>query len=102
VHIVDLEAKDDESRLALLDAAADNGLFDALIVWSATLTSRCQRFLAGINFRPVATWSPLQGHPCLLVRTTEETRLADDWRLYGVSLTELENWDMRMIYSMAG
>ena len=102
VHIVDLEAKDDESKLALLEAASDSHLFDSIVVWSATLPRPCQELLATLEFAPMETSTALQGHPRLLVRATDEAQLPDDWCLHGVRLTNITNWDMRMIYSMAG
>ena len=100
VHIVDLEANDENSKLALLEAAAAGDLFDGPVVWSATLSKPCKDFLASIKYDAVA--SAFQGHPCLLVRATDDTRLEDEWQLRGIRLTDMSNWDMRMIYTMAG
>jgi hypothetical protein len=102
VHIVDLEARDDESRIALIEAASASNLFDSIVVWSATLPTSCRELLATLEFAPMAPSTALQGHPCMLVRITDDALLMDTWHLQGVSLTDLENWDMRMLYSMSG
>ena len=102
VHIVDLEARDENSKLALLEAAAARDFFDVLVVWSVTLSKPCKDFLASIKYDALTTSSALQGHPSMLVRATDDARLDEEWRLRGMSLTDMTNWDMRMIYSMSG
>ena len=102
VHIVDLEARDETSKLALLEAAAAGDFFDVLVVWSVTLSKPCKDFLTSIKYDSVTTSSELQGHPAMLVRATDDARLHDEWSLRGMRLTDMTNWDMRMIYSMAG
>jgi GNAT superfamily N-acetyltransferase len=102
VHIVDLEARDDESRTALIESASASNLFDSIVVWSATLPTSCSELLATLDYEPIAPSTALQGHPCMLVRSTDDAQLMDAWHLQGVSLTDFESWDMRMLYSMAG
>jgi hypothetical protein len=40
--------------------------------------------------------------PLLLVRSCDPAEPPEDWQLNGVRLLDPRQWDMRMIYSMAG
>ncbi len=102
VSIVDLEAVDQRTRDVLLQCGTRQDLFEELFVWSATLPKESQEALSIAGFRPLDQ-SPLgQGNRKILVRPTDDTRLTEDWHIDGIRILESANWDMRMIYSMAG
>ena len=102
VRIVDLEAVDDCSRKALLETVTRPGLFADLEAWAATLQPPDISFLKRAGLESVVQHRALQGHPCILVRPADDARLEKPWHLDGVPLLDLRNWDLRMLYSMAG
>lgn len=103
VSIVDLEASNDRTRAALLEVATRPGLFPELHAWAATLDSATTDCLARAGFAPVGRPArAVAADPCILVRPTEDARLADPWELHGIPLLEQRSWDLRMIDSMAG
>jgi acyl carrier protein len=102
VSIVDLEAGDERSRLALLDAAITAGRFSELAVWSATLDASLVSALKSRGFRPADPHLTVHGCPCLLVRPTDATASPAAWTLGGTHPLELSNWDLRRLYTMAG
>lgn len=102
VHIVDLEAVDECVSAALLEAAARLGKFTELVTWRATLSPSVTGALDRLGFEPVDIERATRGWPCVLVRAVDDTRLDEDWTLHGTRLLDLANWDMRMLYTMAG
>ena len=102
VRLVDLEVVDESTRRALLEAVARPGLFADLEAWSATLDPLDDRCLQRAGLKSVVQSQALQGHPCILVRPADDARLEEPWHLDGVPLLDLRNWDLRMLYSMAG
>jgi len=102
VHIIDMEARDERAGSALLDAVIRAGRFDELVVWSESLRPQFRAMLGKLKFEPADQHLAPYGLPRILVRPIDDKRLADEWLIHGVRLLDLENWDMRMIYSMAG
>lgn len=102
VVIADLEAIDEGTRTALLDAVVRPGVFDHLYAWSATLKPADIEFLGRAGFRSAVANYKNRRNPQILVCPTGLTRSETPWWLDGLSLLEPCNWDMRMIYSMAG
>ena len=102
VCVVDLEAVDDRTRDALLECLTRHDLFEELFVWSATLSGKALDVLSGAGFAATSQRHPAPAMPKVLVRATDATRLAEDWRVEGMRLLETASWDMRMLYSMAG
>jgi GNAT superfamily N-acetyltransferase/acyl carrier protein len=102
VSIVDLEFSDDPTRQALIELATRPGLIRELDAWSATLDRSTNDHLSRVGFKPARPAHAVKGHPCILVRTIENGRSEAPWQLHGVPLLDMHNWDMRMIYSMAG
>lgn len=102
VVIADIEAIDERTRSALLDAAVRSVAFDQLYAWSAILKPCDIEFLKQAGFTPAMGISNFHEHPQILVRPTNAARFEAPWCLEGVPLLEARNWDMRMIYSMAG
>ena len=102
VSIVDLEFADDSTRKSLLEVATRVGLIPQLDAWSATLDAPTNGYLSRAGFKSATRAKALKGHPCVLVRATDDRRLAAQWTLNGVPLLEWRNWDMRMIDTMVG
>jgi len=102
VVVADLEAIDERTRTALLGAVVRPGMFDHLYAWSATLKPADIEFLGSAGFRSVVADYKIRRHPQILVRPTSVARPETPWCLDGLSLLDPCNWDMRMIYSMAG
>ena len=100
VSIVHLEALDERTALALLDAAIRYGGFAELATWSAALDRVLALDLQQLGFRPIG--GAAHGCPCVLVRSTDDAKLGDDWTLAGVRLLDLGSWELGMIDSMAG
>jgi hypothetical protein len=101
VEIVDVEADEPRIRSALLEAAIHAGGFSEVVIWRASLDAGFRDDLTRFGFKPID--SPVvHGGPQILVRPIDDARLQQEWRINGVRLLDLGNWDMRMIYSMAG
>jgi len=102
VNIVDIEAINGCVQAALLEAAVEAGAFAELVTWSATANDQLLQQLGANGFAPVDQELTAFGCPCILVRSTQDERLEDDWRLGETRLLDPKNWDFRMLFSMAG
>jgi hypothetical protein len=101
VSIVDWEARDEDTRMELLDAALARG-FAELVVWSATVPPPVRDALARRGFRPVDASRTSRGYPALLLRPIGTERVLEGWNVGGRALLDPESWDLRMIDSMHG
>ena len=102
VRIVDLEGTSASIRSALLDAAIDLGRFRELFAWSATLPDETRNHLSVRGFKPAELDLRARGWPCVLVRSVSPRPDESKWMLGHYRLTDLADWDMRMLYTMAG
>lgn len=102
VRVVDLEGTSAAVRAALLDAAIDLGRFQELYAWAATLPAETRNHLSGRGFKPTDLESRARGCPCVLVKAVSPQRGAGKWTLGNRRLTDLADWDMRMLFTMAG
>jgi hypothetical protein len=102
VFIVDWEARDEATRMELLEAVVGCGGFAELVVWSSTVEPGTRTELASRGFRPVDTATTSRGHPCLLVRPIRPGSPLAERAAGGRLLLKAESWDLRMIYSMYG
>ena len=102
VKIVDLEATQPVQRTELLEVAIKSGRFAELFAWAATLPVDTGPYLSANGFRPADLESRAHGCPCVLVRPVLPKSVDSDWVLGDRRLTDLANWDMRMLYTMAG
>jgi len=102
VSIVDLEAINGRVQGSLLRVAVRAGGFAELVIWTATTNDEQLRALHTLGFAPIDQELAASGLPCFLVRPIEDERLDGDWRLGDTRLLDLENWDVRMLFSMAG
>ncbi len=102
VTILDMEARDDRTGAALLDAVLHAGRFDELVVWLDCLRPRFRAMLEARKFKPADQHLGLYGLPRILIRSIDDAGLAKDWQINGLRLPDLENWDMRLLYLITG
>jgi len=101
VTIADLEATQPSVRAELLDAAINLGRFPELFAWAVTLPDDTRSHLSSRGFKPVDLESRAHGCPCVLVRPVSPQPPGNNWVLGNRRLTDLANWDLRMLYSMS-
>lgn len=97
VSIVDWEADDDLVRRKLLDAAIE-GDFPELFAWTSGIEPAAAKMFERCGFVQVRSGFETN----ILVRSVHEEDLKRSWLLCGRPLDDQDNWDLRMIYSMAG
>jgi len=102
VSIVDLEARDERTCRALLEAAIRIGRFPELTTWRAALPPTAGGVLDDAGFAPVDPAQAAHGFPSVLVRALDEGSLGEDWTLRGTRLLDPSSWDLRMLHTMAG
>ena len=102
VNIVDWEAINDRGRADLLQAAVGWGQFADLRCWTATLPQETIRLLQAQGFTAVSDAGVAAHVTSVLVRPVRDELLGTDWKPAGRRLLDMNNWDLRMIYSMAG
>lgn len=102
VKIVDLEGSSAEVRSALLETAIDSGGFPGLYAWGATLPVDARDRLSALGFHPVHLEARAHGCPCVLVKAIGPDSTTSSWELGGRRLTDLADWDLRMLETMAG
>jgi Acetyltransferase (GNAT) domain len=102
VNIVDWEASSAAVRTELLHAALELILSGRVAIWSATLARETTELLGRNRFK-LDRPSPgvFQPGPGILARAIRE-RKETDWLLGGLRVTDLANWDLRMLFSMRG
>lgn len=101
VKLVDLEASDPAVRAELLGAALDLGRFPELFVWGVCLPADARSLLAARGFSPVGLDQGTHEAPRLLVKRVAPQPPECPWVLGDRTLTELTDWDLRMLYAMA-
>jgi hypothetical protein len=109
VNIVDWEATNSRLRHDLLQTAMEWGEFDDVTTWTATLPSEVKTLLrnAGFNIldksESVGGTYNADGHRrTVLVKAVRQDMQKDtDWVIGNRQLLDLDNWDLRMIYSDA-
>jgi GNAT superfamily N-acetyltransferase len=111
VNIVDCEAADDRVRADLLAAALGWGGFGRVHAWLAGAGDSGRALLREHGFADDPDHLRVR-HQGLLVRRLGEPaadpsratdhRSSADWRLGSRDLLNIEDWDMRMLYSMFG
>jgi hypothetical protein len=78
-------------------AAIDWGTFDNLTIWSATLPEEAKLFVQNTGFKLVDETTHYC--PTVLIKPVHDEMLMADWVFANRQLLDLENWDLRMIYS---
>ncbi|MGH9427130.1 MAG: hypothetical protein ACRD2L_12605, partial [Terriglobia bacterium] len=102
VNLVDWEGETLETKAQLLQAAVCQGCFDKLFTWGAMFCPEEKLLLKAAGFMPVAQTGEQKYTNCLLLRPIQAQMLSHDWVIAGRNLMKLENWDIRLIYSMRG
>lgn len=102
INIVDWEATTPDICEELLRAALDLGDFPQLTIWMATVPSDALAAVSRAGFVPVDAGSRVGSSPSILVCDTRGSKPTPDMALGGRRLLDPANWDMRMVYSMAG
>ena len=102
VTIVDWEATSTQIRDDLIRMAIQQGNFNVLTTWSATLQSAAMEVLQDNGFRLLEeAESPTQAtyRHTLLLRPILAEKLDLDWEFADRRLLDMSNWDLRAIYS---
>ena len=100
VNVVDWEATNAHVRAALLETAIQWGNFPELRIWSATLREKVTALLKNANFQLLAEKTSMTHYrPTVLVKAVRDELLTADWSFANRRLLNLDNWDLRMIYS---
>ena len=103
VNIVDWEAVDDRVRADLLDAALKLGDFPRVHIWTVGAAESVRALLQRHGFLVDEERRGVRGHSSgLLVRRLGATPDTDGWLLGERNLLDIADWDLRMLYSMAG
>ena len=102
LNIVDWEGKRESVLGHLLEAAGQIAGDRSLWIWSRCLSSRKLALLTGNGFQPQSFQGQSFRQPKLLVRALAGDRQSSDWLFAGRRLTDLTNWDIRMLDSMHG
>jgi hypothetical protein len=101
VSIVDWEATSDQVRADLLAAALNLGRFGHVYAWMAGAGDSTRALLHEHGFASDSNRITAR-HQGLLVRRLGEDPDPAHWRLGSRSLLSIDDWDMRMLYSMSG
>ena len=100
MRIVDWEAVDPPMLELLLSAAITEIASERLTIWSATLPSAVQAILSRAGFEPVDdTRGSRRYRPSPLVATIGSDASRETWQLGDHVLTDLANWQLRMVCS---
>jgi len=95
MSIVDWHASDAEIRDRMIDAIVELGVLDALAIWSVCLPGEMKEKLSRRDFAAVDESRGVESYrPGLLVKPLDETT---DWTLSGQDISNIENWNLRMI-----
>ena len=102
VNLVDWEGETLEIKAQLLQTAIRQGRFQKLFTWGAMLCPEEKLLLKATGFVEVAQIGEEKWRNCLLLRPIQVQMLSRDWVIAGRNLMKLENWDIRLVYSMRG
>jgi hypothetical protein len=91
-----------EIKAQLLQTAIRQGRFQKLFTWGAMLSPEEKLLLKATGFVEVAQIGEEKWRNCLLLRPIQVQMLSRDWVIAGRNLMKLENWDIRLVYSMRG
>jgi hypothetical protein len=100
INIVDWEATSTRVRADLLEAVIHGGKFEELNIWSTTLSEETQALLSDAGFDTAnEPASATRNYPAILVKALGDRVSKDHWIVGGRRLTDVADWDVRMIYS---
>lgn len=98
INVVDWEGEDSATRAKLLSVALRCGKFPDVCAWRLGSSADTARLLESHGFKSVAR---LHDHR-VLIRSTSDDELADEWAISGRHLDDAREWDLRMLYSTLG
>ena len=102
VNIVDWEASDEEIQTGLLEAALRWGRFPRIQTWTVGTREPVWTLLRHHGFEaPEPSGAQTLGNG-LLVHRLDDLLSNERWMLGGRDLLNIADWDLRMLYSMAG
>jgi GNAT superfamily N-acetyltransferase len=101
VNIADWEAADEHVAAALLGAALDRGGFTRVQAWSAGIASARQAVLDAHGFVAAEERGVRARSSGLLVRRLGFANRDERWSLGSRDLLRIDDWDLRMLYSMS-
>jgi GNAT superfamily N-acetyltransferase len=96
--IVDLEGESDQIRTELLSAAIEYGKFPELFLWQLGASPAATQAIERHGFKSLGA----SHENSILVRSLRDDELDSPWMVGGRHLDDADQWDLRMIYSMAG
>ena len=102
VNIVDWEASSEAIRTGLLTAALRAGRFTRLHTWTVSASEPLRILLRDQGFVAVEPAGVQARRGGLLVRRLDAANRDAPWMLGSRSLLRIAEWDLRMLYSMAG
>lgn len=97
VWIADWTAVNETALRGLLEAAAEEGRFTRLGVWSATLPALAKAVVSDCGFEPIDLEARVRGRPAALIWPAEEGSSAQPLQADGYALRELATWRFRML-----
>lgn len=101
VNIADWEAADERIRANLLHAALRWGRFAQLHAWTTGASAPARTLLRDCGFVASAPRDLRARSSGLLVRRLGDARPDEGWMLGSRDLSNIADWDLRMLYSMA-
>jgi len=101
VNLVDWEGTDDQVRAGLLEAALRWGRIPRLETWTAGLQESARAHLRALGFERASPQTQGRWGHHLLVRRLGNGATTP-WGFGNRDLLNMEDWDLRMLYSMAG
>ncbi len=101
LNIADWEGVNEAARTALLETALGIGGSSQLRTWAATASATTRSALQAHGFVPVIRPGLRGRSEGLLVRRLEAGAEDEPWLLNGRDLRSIDNWDLRMLYSMS-
>jgi GNAT superfamily N-acetyltransferase len=101
LNIADWEGVNEAVRTALLDTALGVRASSQLRAWTATESAPTRSLLQARSFAPVVRPGLRGRTEGVLVRRLETGSDEQPWLLNGRDLRGIDNWDLRMLYSMS-
>ncbi len=98
-NIIELEGVDPVIKFELLKSVISLLGSRSITIWSCMLDENCQRFLAQKGFIEAGSTGAAEYTPTVLVTMTKG--LNDKIEYHGTNLLDINNWDLKMIYSDA-
>ena len=99
-NIIELEAVNSTIKIELLKTLIYLLDSRSISVWSNMLNDNCRKFLESKRFIETgSTGSAAEYTPTVLIRTTNGS--ANNLEFHGMNLLDMNNWDLKMIYSDA-